>query len=218
MVHDIVKHVLSINTGSSIEEPKTSIPYHVFLNHRGTDVKNTLASHLYYRLIDSGWRVFFDKEEAQKGRTVNSELEKAIKFAYVHVVIFSKRYAESEWCLDELLLMVKSQSIIIPVFYDVKRSDIMLSMVGGMNGVYVEALRILKEKKTIDPETHKEKPRYDSDTIEIWKGALMEATKTDGFDLETYDGDEGQLVDNVVLEVDKQMKQKLRTGTLSRCG
>lgn len=81
LVHDVVKHVLSIKRGWSNREPKTSIHYDVFINHRGTDVKNTLASHLYYRLRDDGLRVFFDKEEAQKGYTINSVVENAIRVA-----------------------------------------------------------------------------------------------------------------------------------------
>lgn len=212
--------MLTIKAVSSNEYPKTPVLHDVFINHRGTDVKNTLASHLYYRLQNNGLRVFFDKEEAQKGQKVNSEVENAIKVASVHIAIFSRRYAESEWCMDELLMMVKSHSVIIPVFYDVKPSDIRFNSVDGMNGVYAEALHILQKEKTFDPQTHQEKPRYDSDTIEIWKGVMMEVTKGDGFELDTYDGDEGQLVDNVVLEVDKHMRQKQRqqTGKLSRCG
>jgi len=190
--------VLSIKRGWSNREPKTSIHYDVFINHRGTDVKNTLASHLYYRLRDDGLRVFFDKEEAQKGYTINSVVENAIRVASVHIAIFSRHYAESEWCLDELVLMVESKSVIIPVFYDVKPLDIWRNRVDGMNGVYAEALLILKDEKTLDPETHQEKPRYDSHTIEIWKNALMEVTGRNGFKLENYDGDEGHLVDDVV--------------------
>jgi len=196
-----------VNRVSSVENLKTPIHYDVFLNHRGTDVKNTLASHLYHSLSEHGLRVFFDKEESQKGNRINSEIENAIKVVPVHIAIFSTGYAESEWCLAELVLMVESDAIIIPVFYDVKPTDIWWNRVDGMDGVYAEALRILKDEKTFDPETHQEKLRYDSHTIEIWKEALMEVTGRDGFELEAYDGDEGPLVVDVVREVVNKKKE-----------
>lgn len=178
--------------------PKTPIHYYdVFLNHRGKDVKNTLASNLYYRLRDQGLRVFFDKEEMQKGNRINFVIENAIKGTHVHIAIFSTGYAQSEWCMDELLLMIESGSIIVPVFYDVKPTDM------WSNGVYAEALRILKDEKVFDREAHQEKARYQSDSIERWKKALMEVTGREGLKLETYDGDEGKLVDMIVQEVGK---------------
>lgn len=200
LIHDIVKHVLSMK-----RVPKTPIHYYdVFLNHRGKDVKNTLASNLYYRLRDHELQVFFDKEEMQKGSRINSVIENAINFSSIHIVILSENYAQSEWCLDELLLMIDSGSIIIPIFYDVKPTDIWWNPVDGRNGVYAEALRILEEEKTFDPETQQEKPRYESHTIEMWKKALMEVTAgREGLKLETYDGDEGKLVDMIVQEVVK---------------
>lgn len=181
----------------------SSYSYDVFLNHRGKDVKNTLASHLYYRLRHLGLRVFFDKEEMEKGNRINLVIENAIKGAPVHVAIFSAAYAESEWCMDELVLMVQSESIIIPVFYHLKPTEIWWNSVDGRNGVYAEALHILKEEKLFDPESHQEKPRYESQTIEKWKEALIEVTGRDGFKLETYDGDEGELIDMIVREVVK---------------
>lgn len=202
-MHDVVKHVLRIKRVRSIEEQKTPIHYDVFLSHRGTDVKNTLASHLYYRLRDHQLQVFFDKEEMQKGSHINSVIENAINVASIHIVIFSAGYAQSEWCLDELLLMMESGSIIIPVFYHVNPTDMWWNAVDGRNGVYADALRILEEQKIFDHETHQEKPRYESDSIEKWKKALMEVTGRESLNLETYDGDEGRLVDNIVREVIK---------------
>lgn len=202
-MHDVVKHVLSIKRVRSIEEQKTPIHYDVFLNHRGTDVKNTLASHLYYRLRDQELHVFFDKEEMQKGNRINLVIENTIKGAPVHVAIFSAAYAESEWYMDELVLMIESGSIIIPVFYNLNPTEMWSNPGNGTNGVYAEALRLLEEEKTFDPQNHQERPRYKSSTIEKWKKALMEVTGREGLKLDTYDGDEGRLVDDIVREVIK---------------
>lgn len=91
--------------------------YDVFLNHRGCDTKNNFVCHLYYRLRSHGIRVFLDKEEMEEGYDLTDQIEAAIRNSSVHLAIFSEKYAESKWCLDELVLMVKSGATIIPVFF-----------------------------------------------------------------------------------------------------
>lgn len=178
--------------------------YDVFLNHRGTDTKNTLATNLYDRLGRRGLRVFLDKWEIQQGSRIDSVIEDVIKATPVHIAIFSAGYAESEWCMDELLLMKESGSTIIPVYYNVNPTDMWSDPVNKRNGVYDESLRILKEKKIFDRETHEGKERYQSSSIEQWKQALTEVTGRKGFKLETDDGDElTPLVDRIVEEVNK---------------
>lgn len=77
--------------------------YEVFINHRGPDVKKTLASHLYRHLISYGLRVFLDCEELQEGENLTCQIQGAIRTSSLHVTIFSPTYADSFWCLNELL-------------------------------------------------------------------------------------------------------------------
>lgn len=78
------------------------------------------ARYLYRRLTSNGLRrVFFDKEEMQKAQKISRQIIEAIGGASVHIAIFSPRYAESLWCLDELVLMAESGKAILPVFYKV---------------------------------------------------------------------------------------------------
>lgn len=172
-----------------------SYPYYdVFINHRGPDVKNTLATNLYRRLLDHRLRVFLDKPELVEGRNITSQIEAAIEVASVHVAIFSPSYAQSKWCLDELHLMVKSKGTILPVFYKVQPSE--LRWTGkGKRGSYAEALFDLEQKKTYDPETGEEKPRYNVKTIQNWRNALSHVADTSGFVL---DGDEEELLNKIV--------------------
>jgi len=114
--------------------------YDVFISHRGPDVKKGIASHIYHRLKDLGLAVFLDQPELQRGENLNLQLEGAIQTASVHIAIFSPGYANSHWCLHELLLMVDSGSTIIPVFYDVQPSD--LRWTRGGDRVYARALSI----------------------------------------------------------------------------
>jgi len=175
-----------------LKKSKDHLDYDVFINHRGPDVKKTLASHLYHGLVERGLRVFLDIEEMHEGDSLTSQIEGAIRTAFVHIAIFSGTYAKSRWCLDELVLMLESGRFIIPVFHNVKPSELT-----SKNGKYDEQLRELE--KEIDEEG---KPRYDPATIGKWEKALSDVDKDSfRFDLEQCDGDEGQLADQVIQRV-----------------
>ncbi|GLJ33647.1 hypothetical protein SUGI_0676480 [Cryptomeria japonica] len=73
--------------------------FDVLINHRGPDVKNTLALQLYTSLEKLRIRAFLDSEEKELGDSFPSTIETAIRSAVVHIAIFSKGYAESAWCL-----------------------------------------------------------------------------------------------------------------------
>lgn len=91
---------------------------------RSSIVKSRTASHIYRRLVAYGLRVFWDPYELQQGDNMTAQVEGAIRTASVHVAIFTPTYAESSWCLDELVLMLESGSTIIPVFYKVEPLDL----------------------------------------------------------------------------------------------
>lgn len=157
--------------------------YDVFINHRGLDVKKTFASHLYRRLQSYGLRVFLDQPELQRGDYFAPQIEGAIGSASVHVAIFSSGYAESTWCLKELVLMLESNSPIIPVFYHVKPEELRWT-----RGGYGRALEELGKKTSTDPQTGEEKLRHDSNVIENWRNALFKAAGISGFELEACNG------------------------------
>lgn len=215
LVKKIVRQVLSYENETG--------RYNVFISHRGPDSKKTLASHLYHRLDGLGLRPFLDREVLQKGRKLDIQIEKAIANAYVHIVIFSETYGESEWCMKELEEMVKTKRTIIPVFYNVESSDLLAENHDGER-IYSRALRILKEatERPRFPDlftrlynrlvkgvrSEPTVPRYESSTIENWSKAIFEvAGKRVGFNLTDYNGDEGVLLDNVVDDVVNKFNQ-----------
>ncbi|KAH9727052.1 TIR domain-containing protein [Citrus sinensis] len=75
--------------------------YDVFLSFRGEDTRDNFTSHLFAALRRKRIKIFID-EEANRGDEISLALLNAIEGSKISVVIFSKNYASSKWCLDEL--------------------------------------------------------------------------------------------------------------------
>ncbi|CAN1252562.1 Disease resistance protein L6 [Linum perenne] len=154
--------------------------YEVFLSFRGTDVRQTFADHLYTCLVGSKVHTFRDEEELPKGEFMAPSLVKAITESKIYIPIFSKNYASSKWCLQELAKMVdcwkngggeKGQHIILPVFYFINPRDVRQPD----SGSYMEAF-----------EQHSLK--HDPETVLEWKEALQEVGKMKGWHITEKDG------------------------------
>ena len=76
--------------------------YEVFLSFRGEDTRHNFTDHLYASLWRKGIRTFRDDEELSWGREIGSSLFDAIEESRFVLVILSKNYASSKWCLKEL--------------------------------------------------------------------------------------------------------------------
>lgn len=103
--------------------------YHVFLSFRGKDTRKTFCDHLYTALLSAGIRTFRDDDELDRGENIKSELHRAIHQSRMSIIVFSKDYASSGWCLDELVMILQwkrtSGHMILPVFYDVDPYQVM---------------------------------------------------------------------------------------------
>ncbi|XP_019091012.1 PREDICTED: toll/interleukin-1 receptor-like protein [Camelina sativa] len=113
---------------SSSSSPAPPGNYDVFLSFRGEDTRRTVASYLYKQLVNRGIYTFKDDPRIELGDSIPEKLEEAIKSSRFAVVVISKSYATSKWCLDELHLIMKlrleEKICVIPVFYDVFPSDV----------------------------------------------------------------------------------------------
>jgi hypothetical protein len=137
------------------------------------------------RLLDRGLRVFLDKIEMEEGHKISFQIEHTICVVSIHLAIFSPGYAQSSWCLDKLFLVIKSEATILPIFFNVDPSMVRYTLKGE---AYVEALLNLQEKRTFDPQTSEENPRYGSDTIQNWRTALSCVADLSNFKLKYFNG------------------------------
>ncbi|XP_059076797.1 disease resistance protein RPV1-like [Cryptomeria japonica] len=181
---------------SQFEEfaPSTSTSgrsYDVFINHRGVDVKHTLATTLYKMLTNGmGLRVFLDSEELELGDSLPKELIEAMKSASLHIAIFSKNYAQSRWCLDELSFMFRTGTKIIPIFYYIDIGDVRYA-----KGVYAKAFDL-----------HEKKGRYTSEKLQEWKDALFNVSHNIAHIVNSKE-DEDMLLKSITYSVVKEVKK-----------
>ncbi|XP_039169479.1 TMV resistance protein N-like [Eucalyptus grandis] len=159
-------------TGSS-HDGGSERGYEVFLSFRGPDTRLTMADCLYNDLICAGIRVFKDNEELRFGEEIEGGLLQAINDSRIYILIFSKDYASSKWCLRELARIVElkranAEKVILPVFYDVDVDDVKLK-----TKLYRKALR-------------KHKSDYGKDLVKKWKKTLRKVARIRGRKLKDH--------------------------------
>nr|XP_043611785.1 toll/interleukin-1 receptor-like protein [Erigeron canadensis] len=154
--------------------------YDVFLSLRGIDTRNNFTAHLYDALVYAGIRTFLDDEEIETGEVLKPELENAIKSASASVIVLSKHYATSTWCLDELVLILDqrltSDQIVIPIFYHVEPTDVRKQL-NSFGDAMVEY------KRKMEAETNAEKRVWWGQKVDGWKKALTEVADLKGKDV-----------------------------------
>ncbi|XP_042517755.1 TIR-only protein-like [Macadamia integrifolia] len=101
-------------------------PFDIFINHRGMDMKRNIAALLYDRFVHLNLHPFLDYKTMKLGDKLEEVIETAIRDCTVGVAIFSPNYCTSENCLKELALMMECKKKVIPIFYDVNPSDLVL--------------------------------------------------------------------------------------------
>ncbi|RXH82036.1 hypothetical protein DVH24_036377 [Malus domestica] len=114
---------------SSDSNTRRGYRYDVFLSFRGEDTRRNFTDHLYTALNNAGYLTFRDNDELERGEDIKPGLQKAIRLSRTSVVVFSKYYASSKWCLDELAMILErkrttSDHVVLPVFYDVDPSHV----------------------------------------------------------------------------------------------
>ncbi|TYG47457.1 hypothetical protein ES288_D11G339900v1 [Gossypium darwinii] len=142
----------------------------VFLSFRGEDTRCSLVSHLYKDLCRKNIGTFIDSEKLQRGDEISESLLRAIQGSRISVIVFSKDYASSRWCLDELVKIMdckklKGHYFVVPVFYGVDPSD-----VRKQRGSFADAFA-----------KHEENFKHDVEKVKSWRTALTSAADLSGW-------------------------------------
>ena len=112
----------------------------------------------------------FGRSLADEGQPALKSIDQALAMAKVHVAVVSRGYAESKYCLNELVAMVRSGKPVVPVFYDVEPVDLRWVE----DGPFAKAF-----------ENHKSKGRSKK-KVQEWRDALVALAGITGFRLADY--------------------------------
>ncbi|KAI9379508.1 hypothetical protein POPTR_017G105501v4 [Populus trichocarpa] len=169
MASTSVQGITSSSSSSSSSPPLYM--YDVFLSFRGKDTRNNFTSHLYYNLAQRGIDVYMDDRGLERGKTIEPALWKAIEESRFSVIIFSREYASSPWCLDELVKIVQCMKetghTVLPIFYDVDPSE-----VAEQKGQY--------EKAFVE---HEQNFKENLEKVRNWKDCLSTVANLSGWDV-----------------------------------
>ncbi|CAL8998004.1 unnamed protein product [Prunus brigantina] len=174
--------------------------YQVFLSFRGEDTRKGFTGHLHAALSDDGIRAFLDDNELERAEFIKTQLEQAIDGSIISIIVFSKSYADSSWCLDELVKIMECRERlgqqVIPLFYNVDSSD-----VRNQTGSFAQAFE--KHEAGICEGKH------EKEKVQQWRNALTQAADVCGEDLKNADnGHEAKFIKKILGEVNKQLYSK----------
>ena len=160
-----------VSSSSSFSSSTPRWKYDVFLSFRGEDTRTSFADHLYVALKQRGIVTFRDEENLEIGKSISPELLKAIKESRFAIVILSRKFASSTWCLDEITKIIgcmkEMTMTVLPIFYDVDPSDVR-KQIGTFAQAFFE---------------HEERFKDDIAKVQTWRVALREVTNLKGWHL-----------------------------------
>ncbi|CAL9220183.1 unnamed protein product, partial [Arabidopsis halleri] len=159
--------------------------FDVFPSFSGEDVRRTFLSHLLLAL-DRKLITCFKDSEIQRSQSIGLELVHAIRGSRIAIVVFSKIYASSSWCLNELLEIVKCKEekgqMVIPIFYALDPSH-----VRKQTGDFGKAFEMICESKT--------------DELQIqWRRALTDVANIHGYHSQNW-YNEAHLIEEIANDV-----------------
>nr|XP_043638437.1 disease resistance protein RUN1-like [Erigeron canadensis] len=188
-----------------------SFLYDVFLSFRGEDVRTSFVDHLFKALNDKGIIIYKDDKRIVKGEEISDQLIAAIKNSRFHIIVFSKNYANSAWCLEELAHIMEchetGEQTAYPIFYDVQPTQVRKQSgpVGVAFKKHIKKEAVGQRKKCLKIVAGQDCSGLNTSTYSRcrrWKHSLTRASNLAGWELKnTGDGHEVQFIQKVVEDI-----------------
>jgi hypothetical protein len=144
--------------------------YDVFVSFRGEDTRNNFTDHIFGAFHRKGIVAFKDDTKLKRGEHISSELLKAIEGSHVLIVIFSRNFASSTWCLQELAKIAECNVLgqtVLPIFYDVSPSEVRKQS-GDVEKAFME---------------HEKRFKENLEEVQRWRGAPTQVANLSGCDV-----------------------------------
>nr|VDD40086.1 unnamed protein product [Brassica oleracea] len=177
---------LSALSPSSAPSSSSHVWLHdVFPSFRGEDVRKNFLSHIK-KEFKRKTITFFNDNGIERGESIAPELIRGIRGSKIAVILLSKNYASSKWCLEELVEIMKCREelgqTVMAIFYEVDPSD-----VKKLNGDFGKVFRKTCEGKS-------------KEDIRRWKQALEKVATIAGYHSCNW-VDEAAMIEDISTDV-----------------
>ncbi|ESW06180.1 hypothetical protein PHAVU_010G026900 [Phaseolus vulgaris] len=167
---------------------KISPMYDVLINFNGEDIQRKFVSHLDSVLSTVGFTTFLHHPNALNPIHIEQPI---LNLSRVAIVVFTKTYSQSAWCLQQLQQIIRWQETycrnVLPVYYEIEPSDVRLQK-GDFGKAFKETAHQTFSGQQLEHAMSK------------WSHALTKAANFFGWDESNYRSD-AELVDKIVKTV-----------------
>ncbi|KAG6676511.1 hypothetical protein I3842_15G155100 [Carya illinoinensis] len=147
-----------------------------------------MAIHDY--VASRGINIYIDNN-IERGDEILPKLFKAIEGSMIYIVVFSKNYSDSRWCLDELLKILECKEMV---------KQIVLSLF-----YHVDPPHVRHQKESFGEAFARVEYKFKAVKVKLtkWKVALEKVSNLSGF--EFGDRDESEFIQDIIKWVDSKM-------------
>ncbi|XP_023633914.1 disease resistance protein RRS1 isoform X2 [Capsella rubella] len=162
--------------------------HHVFSSFSSVDVPISFLNRIWKELRRKGFDPLTDNE-IERCVSIGPELLKVISVSRIVIVILSRNYASSSWCLDELVEIMKCREVsgqrVVTVFYELDPVDVE-KQTGDFGRIF---------RKTSRPKTKEDTER--------WSQALAEVATIVGYHSSQWHGDTAAMIEHIATDISK---------------
>ncbi|KAG7636172.1 putative TIR domain, AAA+ ATPase domain, P-loop containing nucleoside triphosphate hydrolase [Arabidopsis thaliana] len=190
-----VQETIITTSSSPPTSPQSSLScnqkHDVFPSFHGADVRKAFLSHILKEFKRKGIDTFIDNN-IERSKSIGPELIEAIRGSKIAVVLLSKDYASSSWCLNELVEIMKCRKMldqtVMTIFYEVDPTDVK-KQTGDFGKVF---------KKTCMGKTNK--------VIRKWIEALSEVATIAGEHSRNWDN-EAAMIEKISTDISNKLNK-----------
>ncbi|XP_048420245.1 WRKY transcription factor 22 isoform X2 [Pyrus x bretschneideri] len=197
----------SPSSSPSSSSSSSSSPYDVFMSF-SEDTRKTFTDHLYWTMKDAGIDFFMEENESiRREENISDKVKQIIEGSKVSVIVFSSRYADSIWCLEELVQIMECRrtlkQMVLPIFYDLSPSDVI--------GTFVLAFQKHRERFHEDTDIQEKLRRWTcaltaAAGLTVWTDDLTAAAGLTVRVFRTTNGYEGMFIRAIIDEITKLLQ------------
>ncbi|KAF8085338.1 hypothetical protein N665_0671s0016 [Sinapis alba] len=163
--------------------------HHVFPSFHGADVRTNFLSHIVKEFRSKGIDLFIDKN-IERSKSIGPALIEAIRGSRIAIVMLSRNYASSTWCLNELVEIIKCRQeldqTVIPIFYKVNPTHVK-KQTGDVGKVFQKTCKGKRKEE-----------------IQRWKHALTEVAQIEGYHSTNW-GTDAEMIEDIVIDVSNKL-------------